>query len=139
MKGKASALARALKKAQALSREIEPLFGAMFDDVFQGHAEYKRSLDQGIEVAEWLSAMIVIPRGQKPRDAGKFLARGLAMDLVNEFSAVANGEGEVINRVASLLYEALAGRKKVDVSERPDAYKPSPIRTRFASRLTTKK
>ena len=145
-KQKASALSRALKKAQSLSQEIEPLFSAMFDhlvdyDIFQCYANYNRLLVHAIAVADQLRATIIVPHGQKHRDASKFLAKTLATDLVAEFSPLADarGRGEIVNRVASLTYEHLTGRKDVDISEPPDAYKPPTIRTKVLSRLTAKK
>jgi hypothetical protein len=158
-KQKASALSRALKKARSLSQEIEPHFSAMFEEfgvkdgavvklgfdpktpgVFQRYANYRRLLDHAIAVADQMRATIIVPPGQKPRDAGKFLAKTIATDLVAEFSplAGARGRGEIVNRVASLWYEILTGRKEVDISEPPDAYKPRTIRTKFASRPTAK-
>ncbi len=141
---KAAALSRALKKAKSLSRDIEPLFSAMFDDIVdydasQSYIKYTRFLDQGVKVADKLRTEVIVPRGQQPRDIGKFLAKALAMNLVGEFSPVAGKRGErrTINEIASLTYEFLTGRKDADISEPQDAYEPPPIRTR--RRLTTKK
>jgi hypothetical protein len=142
-KQKASALSRALKKARSLSQEIEPLFSAMFDelvdyDVSRGYVRYKRLLDHAIAVADQLRETIIVPHGQKQRDASKFLAKTLATDLVDEFWPGA-GHREIINRVASLTYEILTGREGVDISEPADAYMRPTIRTKFVSRLTPKK
>jgi hypothetical protein len=142
-KRKASALCRALKKARSLSQEIEPLFSAMFDelinyDVFRRYVHYRRLLDHAIAVADQLRETVIVPHGQKQRDASKFLAKTLATDLVDEFWPHA-GHREIINRVASLTYEIFTGREGVDISEPPDAYMPPTIRTNFVSRLTPKK
>jgi hypothetical protein len=138
-KQKASALSRALEKAKSLSREIEPLFSGISDeltnyDPSRSYTEYMRFLDHGIKVADELRTKIIVPRGKKRRDFSKFQAKALATKLVGE--AGKRGEQETINLIASLMYEFLTGRKDADISEPPDAYEPPPIRTR---RLTTKK
>jgi hypothetical protein len=158
-KEKASMLSAALQKARHLSRDIEPLFRAMFDDSGGDYAEYQRLLNLGIEAADRLAITIIISKGKKPRDAGKSEAKVLAIDLVAEYSPFAGkrarlrtvgtkatsgkpgtpGGSEIINHVASLIYQIFTDHEAVEITEHPDAYAPPTLRTKLPSRLPTTK
>jgi hypothetical protein len=143
VKKKARALTKALKKASTLAKAIEPHLAATLDDLllhkyrpsenrhFGDYGRRRSFLEDATISAEHLATRTLAPKGQKPRDHNKFLAKDAAQQLVNDFSPVAGARGEdtTANSVAGSIYEILTGKKDKDLPEEPWAYRPPDLRT----------
>jgi hypothetical protein len=133
IKRKAAALRTALAKAEMLTKQIEPFFSAFLDDmvsydVSRNYQVFRSCLSDGIAASEGIERQLVVQHGKKPKNYDKYVAKTLAVNLVNNTPAAFN---KVIqNSVASLLYELLTGDADIDIPENADEYKPPLFKTR---------
>jgi hypothetical protein len=147
----AAALSRALKKAQKLLPQVEPLFSSIMYDA--GGLSFRDPLNRAIAAADRLAATIVASDGKKSRNFDKWQAKLIAADLVAEFSPLAgkraaprsmsttatagkpgkHGESGAAYDAAVLIYQILTGREEeVDLTDSIDDYAPPAIKTQTA-------
>jgi hypothetical protein len=130
MKRKAAKLCATLKKAQNLSKEIEPVLSAvLFELADHDYYEiYKALLEGAIHATTVIEKQIIVPPGAQARNPAKFEAKSIALELVDEFDSTENRT--LINEVASRLFELLTGDTDVDVPEPLGAYAPTILKMR---------
>jgi hypothetical protein len=113
-----------LMKAKAGIKTIGAPFEALFDDETnydcnKRHGDFLSLLEVAIRTADKLSQDLVIPKGQKPRDIDKCLAKTAADNLFRQFCTLDGSSlstKRMQNSVAKLFYEYLTGNGRVDLA-----------------------
>jgi hypothetical protein len=113
-----------LMKAKAGMKTIGAPFEALFDDETnydcnKRHGDFTSLLEVAIRTANKLSQDLVVPKGKKPRDIDKYLAKTAADNLFGQFCTLDESSlsaKRMQNSVAKLFYGYLTGNRRVDLA-----------------------